>query len=446
MSVFLRVMRVVLLSAALNITLPLQLLDAPVGVQVAFYIASVVCFIVVQVHPKGRKTPSFRLWVMDGGAELLYLFIMTMAVSLGAAVLAVFGLTSGRLGGGGFAAWLGILVIGEFLMFWNGIIRVYLTSVQLGLTLRVLGIIFGMVPVANLVMLGIIYAKVRYECDAATRRFERNEKRAAQQVCATRYPILLVHGVFFRDNRLLNYWGRIPSELEQNGAVICYGNQRSARSVYSSGAELAERIKQVCAETGADKVNIIAHSKGGLDARCAITHHDAAQYVASLTTVSTPHRGCMFAEYLLGRCPEGFVQKVENAYNKAYTALGEDEPDFLAAVKDLTNGACAHFNDNTPDAEGVLYQSVGSIARSARGGRFPLNIFYPVVKKYDGENDGMVALSSMRWGEDFIALYPEGQRGITHGDTIDLNREDYSGFDVLEFYVGLVAGLKNRGL
>ena len=33
-----------------------------------------------------------------------------------------------------------------------------------------------------------------------------------------------------------------------------------------------------------------------------------------------------------------------------------------------------------------------------------------------------------------------------HGDVIDLNREDIPGFDVREFYVQLVAKLKEKGL
>ena len=92
-----------------------------------------------------------------------------------------------------------------------------------------------------------------------------NQIRAENQECRTRYPILLVHGVFFRDFRFFQYWGRIPGELKRNGAVLFYGNQQSAASVAECGQELAGRIRQILAETGCEKVNIIAHSKGGLD-------------------------------------------------------------------------------------------------------------------------------------------------------------------------------------
>ena len=69
----------------------------------------------------------------------------------------------------------------------------------------------------------------------------------------------------------------------------------------------------------------------------------------------------------------------------------------------------------------------------------------PYREKYDGDNDGLVALTSAPWGEDFTVLHPTGKRGITHADVIDLNRENIPGFDVREFYVQLVNKLKMRG-
>ena len=64
----------------------------------------------------------------------------------------------------------------------------------------------------------------------------------------------------------------------------------------------------------------------------------------------------------------------------------------------------------------------------------------------NGPNDGLVARSSFLWGESFTWIEPQGDRGISHADMIDLNRENIPGFDVREFYVQLVADLKRRGL
>ena len=40
----------------------------------------------------------------------------------------------------------------------------------------------------------------------------------------------------------------------------------------------------------------------------------------------------------------------------------------------------------------------------------------------------------------------KGRRGLSHGDMIDLFRENIDGFDVREFYVEIVKDLKERGL
>lgn len=132
-------------------------------------------------------------------------------------------------------------------------------------------------------------------------------------------------------------------------------------------------------------------------------------------------------------------------YNAALRKLGDNNPDFLAAVTDLTAYACKTFNQNVPDIPGVYYQSVGSKLNMASGGRFPLNFSHQLVRYFDGPNDGLVAESSFMWGEDYTFLTTRGKRGISHGDVIDLNRENIRDFDVREFYVELVNGLKERG-
>lgn len=254
-----------------------------------------------------------------------------------------------------------------------------------------------------------------------------------------------MHGVFFRDSNFFNYWGRIPETLISNGAKIYYGGQQSAASVEESARELTEKIRTIVNDTGCGKVNIIAHSKGGLDSRYAISCLGADKYTASLTTVNTPHKGCQFAEYLLNKVPDSFRQGVADKYNKALKKLGDTDPDFLAAVNDLTASSCRDLNEKCPDSPEVFYQSIGSKMKKAYNGQFPLNLSSMFVKMFDGANDGLVSEASMKWGEKFTFLEPSGNRGISHGDVIDLNRENIEGFDVREFYVGVVHDLKERG-
>lgn len=334
----------------------------------------------------------------------------------------------------------------QAVLFWNGILCVYLTSVQLGVRYRLLGALCGMIPIVNILILNkllrIIFREVRFEQKKQLLDIARKDEK----ICATRYPILLVHGVFFRDSHFLNYWGRIPKSLEKNGARIYYGKQPSAASVAESAEFLAVRIRYILKKTGCEKVNVIAHSKGGLDTRYAMEYLGMAPYIASLTTINTPHRGCEFADFLLNHASQKLKDTVSQTYNKALNKLGEDEADFMAAVQDLTASACVPRDQQMAQTAGVFCQSVGSVMPKASGGKFPMNYCYHLVKFFNGPNDGLVSEDSFAWGERYTLLEPKGSRGISHADMIDLNRENIEEFDVREFYVDLVHDLKERGL
>ena len=346
-------------------------------------------------------------------------------------------------------AWLsaGIAIfLIEFVLFWIGIILVYTSSVQLGVKKRIIGALCGWIPFVNLFMLTGIIRTCRQEVAVERNLAKRDRERAEQQVCKTKYPLLLVHGVFFRDFDHFNYWGRIPAELEKNGATIYYGEHNSAAAVNDSALELEKRIKEIVQQTGCGKVNIIAHSKGGLDSRTAIATTSARQYVASLTTINTPHRGCEFADYLLGEIPQKQQEMIAKQYNTVAAKLGDKNPDFLAAVYDLTSEKCRERNEIIHDDPDIYYQSVGSVMNEASSGQFPLNFTYRLVKYFDGENDGLVGIDSFNWGSSLqmVRLEKKG-RGISHGDMIDLNRENLKGLDIREFYVQLVSDLRERG-
>ena len=390
-----------------------------------------------------RSLPERWMRICRHGQACLRLFLFSTVVSVGYHAVMAFYLLPGRKWDWIISA--AVCVCVEAVVFWNGIISIYCTSRQIGIKYRVIGVVCGLIPVANLVVLGLLLQIVRIELDLEREKHRINMLRQEEQVCRTKYPLLLVHGVFFRDFKYFNYWGRIPAELERNGATVYYGEHQSAAAVADSARELTNRIRHIVETTGCEKVNIIAHSKGGLDCRYAIAHLGAAPYVASLTTVNTPHRGCMFADHLLWKIPENIKNKVAQTYNAVLRKLGDPAPDFMAAVTDLTAWGCREF-DALPTPEGIYCQSVGSVMKYARTGKFPMNLSYHLAKKFDGPNDGLVAESAFCWGQDYTLVTTEGKRGISHGDMIDLNRENICDFDVREFYVGLVSRLRLRGL
>ena len=458
----LKILSALIILTALNIRLTCALLycmgsiDVPMpsickAVEICCYILTV--YINISPVFTARRTSTTRNKILEDGVDLLQLFLATTIIesmfTIASAIICV-NLPLPDSDFGDSLIWMMLLhlfltFLVEFVLFWNGILRVYLTSMQLGMKWRVIGIVCGWIPIVHIFTLCRIISITGNEVLYENEKYLLNQVRAETETCKTRYPLLLVHGVFFRDFRFLNYWGRVPAELKRNGADIYYGSQQSAASVAKCGEELSERIGQIVQETGCGKVNIIAHSKGGLDSRHAITLCGAADYVASLTTVNTPHRGCIFADYLLDKIPHKVCCSVASKYNKTLSRFGDHDPNFMEAVQDLTASSCERMNTMLPDSPQVYYRSVGSKMNRASGGRFPLNMVYPLVKHFDGANDGLVSVESMRWGSDFIYLeVPEG-RGISHGDMIDLNRENIAGFDVREFYVKLVHDLKEMG-
>ena len=90
--------------------------------------------------------PSRRLKVERHGCVCLTVFLLTVVVS--AAFHVWLGIELWAYEKTGFiisALWCGLSLV---LIFWNGIISVYLVSVQLGIRIRIIGILCGWIPVS----------------------------------------------------------------------------------------------------------------------------------------------------------------------------------------------------------------------------------------------------------------------------------------------------------
>ena len=204
-----------------------------------------------------------RLNLLNLGSILLIIFMLSVFVlAIGLIVLLIKDGIKDVFRN--YWSWLIAIIIIENIIFWLGIILVYITSTQLGLKMRIIGIVCGMMPIANLIVLVLIITIATNEYQFEKAKLRLDLSRVNEQICKTKYPLLMVHGVFFRDYKYFNYWGRVPEELIKNGATIYYGNHQSAASVENSSKELAARIREIVETTGCGKLNIIAHSKGGL--------------------------------------------------------------------------------------------------------------------------------------------------------------------------------------
>ncbi|MBQ8827396.1 MAG: hypothetical protein IJ007_09920 [Oscillospiraceae bacterium] len=251
-----------------------------------------------------------------------------------------------------------------------------------------------------------------------------------------------MHGFGFRDWRYFNYWGRIPAELIKNGAKVYYGHQEAFATVDHNAQLIRDKVMEIVNETGCEKVNIIAHSKGGLDSRYAIAKLGIEDYVASLTTVGTPHRGSEVADYA-EKLPDSVYRSVADFMDRRYRSFGDRNPDFYTACHQFGTAYAKKFNEEIKDSEKVYVQSYTSVMKNF----FSFDVLgftYLLLIKH-GRNDGLVTIESAKWGEFRGVFESRRVRGISHGDTIDLKREDYHGFDPRETYVQIVSELKEMG-
>lgn len=433
--------RVLILALSNSIAL-WALADIGTGAKVGILCGLICFYLFYTVHAGGKQTEDKKLCRLAKGAYLVNGAVTDLLLNTAAIiVIAVFSDLGAWLQIGSGLLGFGLIAAAAFV----GMIRTASSSKQVKLLHYLLLLFMWYIPVVNIILLRKISKTARKEFFFEQSKLELDDMRKENEVCKTKYPILMVHGIFFRDWQKFNYWGRIPKELVRNGAEVYYGNQQSSAHIAESAEELKESILKVINETGAEKLNIIAHSKGGLDSRYAISKLGMDKYVASLTTINTPHYGAKFVDGILAKVSDGLLDFVARKYNKLFTVLGDKQPDFKAGVSDLSYAVCSKLDDELPDSPDIFYYSVMSKMKNVFSAGFPLNLGYMLNKPHGSGNDGLVTVESALRGENTYMIEHKQNRGISHGDMIDLFRENIDGFDVREFYVDIVKGLKEKG-
>lgn len=264
-----------------------------------------------------------------------------------------------------------------------------------------------------------------------------------------KYPILMVHGMGFRDRKLINYWGRIPAALKKMGCEIYYGHQDSNASVETNAYHLAMRANEVLKESGAERLNVIAHSKGGLDIRCAIAKYNLGDKIASVTTMNTPHNGSITVDKLL-KTPDFVVRIAGFLTDIVFKVLGDKKPNSYSIFKLFTTKGAKEFNEKYKDAPQTYYQSYAFTMKSPFGDMF---MWFPslVVWILDGPNDGFLTPDSVKWGNFRGVVQSNSRRGISHCDEVDmrrmrLTRKGGDGVsDMPDFYCNVVKELAQMG-
>ena len=259
--------------------------------------------------------------------------------------------------------------------------------------------------------------------------------------CKTKYPIFFVHGTGSRDRKKSSCWGRIPKALEEQGAKVYFGGQDALGSIEENAKAIKDSINACLPDN--EKVNIIALSKGGLEARYMIHKLGMEDRVASLTTVSTPHYGSKSMDVLC-KFLKHPLKLIAFFVNIVYRLQGDVKPNFNCVCCQLTTSALLCFNEEVLDSKQVYYQSYASVMKKSYS---DMLLFVPhlFVKFFEGECDGIVSVDSAKWGEFKGVITGDGIRGMSHADLRDIRKRDGVGTDIRRVYVDIVKDLKARG-
>ena len=254
-----------------------------------------------------------------------------------------------------------------------------------------------------------------------------------------KYPVVLVHGVMAKDNNL--FWGQIPEKLKNAGVKVFLGNTDSWSGIESNAFSLKKTVDSVLAECEVEKVNLIAHSKGGIDARYLISTLEYAPKIASLTTISTPHLGCEAVDYIFDKkyIHTELAKKITYFFAKLY---GDKSPNPHKLLEDLTTKNMHKFNQRNLDANSVYYSSYQSVMKNGFDDLTFL-ISYNLIKKIAGENDGVVSLKSAQWGKNCTLITGLTKSGISHAEIIDIKRRKISGINIPDEYLKIIDKLKS---
>lgn len=213
----------------------------------------------------------------------------------------------------------------------------------------------------------------------------------------TRYPILLVHGVAVKEFRFIKSFAGIADVLEKAGNRVYPSETDGFGTIENNATQLKEQVLEILAETGAERVNLIAHSKGGLDARYMIEHLGMEDYVASLTTLCTPHHGSHLATWLW-RLPRWMRKFIAFWINLWYRIFGDKHPDALTVCRQLQTSE----EDETGElfaSEKVYCQSYSATMHRGRDD-FLMSIPFAFIKYWaHTASDGLVTADSAKFGD-----------------------------------------------
>jgi triacylglycerol lipase len=301
-----------------------------------------------------------------------------------------------------------------------------------------------------------------------------------------RFPLVLVSGI--DGSPEFDWHPRVAQALGAAGVEVHHIEVLPWATTPERAADLWESLRSLKAHVPAGRFNLVCYAVGGLDCRYVVSPGglfkddpnslaEATATVASVTTISTPHRGTRVAEAAKDALQSGTASDILKAIVGSGTEVTvPDDAAVLKTLDGLSLDALEQFNATVVDAPGVQYFSWAGISHLAghssakteeqirqsctspsgqllyfqhpdlRDALNPLlwaTVPFSFDARVDGRDeespsDGMVSVESAKWG-----LF-EGCVAADHYDVIGeighSTRDPQTGFDAPELAV-LIASL-----
>ncbi len=228
----------------------------------------------------------------------------------------------------------------------------------------------------------------------------------------TRFPVMFVHGwTGFEKIGPLTYFYNVATMVEKLGyphevAVLDPYNDTEIRA-----AQLVEQIDQTLTTWRARKVDLLGHSQGGIDSRCAVSTFGYGDRVSAVMTIASPHRGTYVTDLALGLAPGAVEDLVGLLLNFVGAVTAQQKSDAMASFYSLSEKhMIEEFNPENPDDPRVQYISYTGRTCNATDFLNPNNDCQDLVDpligwSHDilalsrGVNDGLVTVESAKWGD-----------------------------------------------
>lgn len=290
------------------------------------------------------------------------------------------------------------------------------------------------------------------------------------------YPIVLMHGMGGFDKLTgpvpLTYFNDVVADLAASGETDVYVTVAPPYDTSEDRAQaILPQIQKILDDTGKDKVNLVGHSQGGMDARLIASPAGTAfgAHIASVTTVATPHQGSLVADAVLGilqGVPPSVIDEVTTAALSLLEKTAYDvqnDPQLRAQLTELSQEYMTTvFNPKYVDDPRVAYSSYGGRTNLETGQADCSSAVYPddptrvdvaqpevqplaqfLQGTADVTNDGLVTVQSARWGT-FLQCVPADHLKEV-GQIAQNGADPMSGFDHLVFFRQLVARIRAAG-